>query len=259
MNDEPTLTPWGPPTGQPAPPPSEPITSWHAATPQPPPTRGRAPAQHPGAPKPPSSGIGKYVVGAIGALLVVGVLVGAYFLGRSGGDDSAEPTTTTVAAPTTAPPPSTPPPPPAPETTVAAATLTTPLPTPGNVLAEPAGLFCRDLRGRGYSYSAAVAYYEAHGHTDQMDADKNGIPCETVYPRADIVAYWPQSTYDVVPSYELPSGLLCRDLEARGIGVYDALRYYIWEGSPDRMDADRNGIPCETVYSNAAIVWLTEF
>ena len=40
---------------------------------------------------------------------------------------------------------------------------------------------------------------------------------------------------------------------------YDALRYYIWEGYPARMDADGNGIPCETVYYDAADVWLYEF
>ena len=35
--------------------------------------------------------------------------------------------------------------------------------------------------------------------------------------------------------------------------------YFIWEGSPARMDADGNGIPCETVYPDATEVWLFEF
>lgn len=246
-------TSWSPSVPAPGPDTSwnQPDTSWNQSVPQ------QAPQPH----RQPSA-VGKYLIGAVSALLVVGVLVGAYLLGRSGGDDDAAPTSTstpststtststTSTTPTTITMPTTTPP------VVGSAPPTA---TTGNVLAEPAGLFCRDLRGRGYSYSAAVAYYDQFGRPDQMDADKNGIPCETVYPRSDIVGYWPQSTYDVVPSYELPSGLLCRDLQARGIGVYDALRYYIWEGSPDRMDADGNGIPCETVYSNAATVWLTEF
>lgn len=236
----------------------EPTVGWHQ---DPPPMHVPLATPTPGpAPAPRQrGGAVTYLIGAACALLVVAILAGAYLLGRSGGDNSAEPTTSTSAAPTIAPttaPESTPTPPPA----TAAPQSTTAAPvTPGNVLTEPAGLFCRDLRGRGYSYSAAVAYWQSHDNTDQMDADKNGIPCETVYPKSDVESYWPTATYDVVPSYTLPSGLLCRDLQARGIGVYDALRYYIWEGSPRRMDADGNGIPCETVYSNATIVWLTEF
>ena len=59
------------------------------------------------------------------------------------------------------------------------------------------------------------------------------------------MAYWRQATYEATVSYGLPSGLLCRGLETRGVGAYDALRYYIGEGFPSRMDADGNGIPCE--------------
>lgn len=63
-------------------------------------------------------------------------------------------------------------------------------PGPADVRALPAGLFCRDLNARGYSYSAAVDYWRMHGQPNQMDADRNGIPCETVYPRSDVSAYW---------------------------------------------------------------------
>lgn len=129
----------------------------------------------------------------------------------------------------------------------------------GDVRTLADGLFCRDLKARGYSYSAAVDYWRVHGQPDRMDADKNGIPCETVYPRSDVTAYWPSASYQSVPYYGLPSGLLCRDLASRGINVYGALLYYIWEGFPERMDADKNGIPCETVYPNARQVWLNEF
>ncbi len=117
---------------------------------------------------------------------------------------------------------------------------------PGDVRALPAGLFCRDLYPRGYSYAAAVDYWRLHGQPGQMDIDLNGIPCETVYPVSDVAAYWggnslPDSGY-------LSPGLYCRDLYARGVSYPDAVAYWWSEGSPDRMDIDFNGIPCETVY-----------
>jgi hypothetical protein len=61
---------------------------------------------------------------------------------------------------------------------------------PSAVLDEPGGLFCRDLEAKGYSYSAAVDYWEAEGQPNRMDEDRNGYPCETVYPVEDVVAYW---------------------------------------------------------------------
>ena len=117
---------------------------------------------------------------------------------------------------------------------------------PGDVRTLPAGLFCRDLSAQGYSYSAAVDYWRMHGQTNDMDADRNGIPCETVYPSSDVQAYW--GTY-TVPTGSYPQGLYCRDLYARGASYADAVAYWFSEGAPDRMDADLNGIPCETVYS----------
>lgn len=47
---------------------------------------------------------------------------------------------------------------------------------------------------------------------------------------------------------DLQPGLICRDLLARGFNFVDALDYWVREGTPDRMDKDLNGIPCETVY-----------
>ncbi len=57
----------------------------------------------------------------------------------------------------------------------------------------------------------------------------------------------------------LPSGLFCRDLAADGYSYAAAIEYWRVEGMPDRMDADRNGIPCETVHPTATEVWLREF
>lgn len=72
-----------------------------------------------------------------------------------------------------------------------------------------AGLFCRDLNAQGYSYAAAVDYWRAHGQPNQMDADANGVPCETVYPGSDVAAYWaahlPQSPTPTSPQHS-PAG-----------------------------------------------------
>lgn len=117
---------------------------------------------------------------------------------------------------------------------------------PGDVRGLPGGLFCRDLKARGYSYVAAVEYWRNHGQPNQMDADRNGIPCETVYSRADVGQYWRGREVRTVAS--VPAGLLCRDLVAMGASYGDSVTYWWYSGMPNRMDADGNGIPCETVY-----------
>ena len=200
-------------------------------------------------------------ISAAATLAVIVIIGGAFLIGRSGGNslDKTSATATSLAEPPTTPSTTA-----APATTTSAATV--PIPAPavtvapiGDVRSAAPDLLCRDLKALGYSYSAAVDYWRLYGQPNRMDEDKNGIPCETVYPRSDVVAYWPSTVYNNSISYGLPSGLLCRDLESRGVGVYDALRYYVWEGYPSRMDADNNGIPCETVYPDAAEVWLYEF
>jgi hypothetical protein len=71
-------------------------------------------------------------------------------------------------------------------TTLVATTSTTLTPVTDLEL----GLFCRDLRPLGYSYAGAVQYWLGEGRPDRMDADRNGIPCETVYPESEVVEYW---------------------------------------------------------------------
>jgi hypothetical protein len=61
------------------------------------------------------------------------------------------------------------------------------------------GLFCRDLKARGDSYSGAVNYWRTHGQPKHMDADGNGRPCETVYPVSDVSSYWRHSPAVPVP------------------------------------------------------------
>ncbi|MEU4396573.1 excalibur calcium-binding domain-containing protein [Kribbella sp. NPDC023855] len=121
----------------------------------------------------------------------------------------------------------------------------------GDVRSLPAGLFCRDLKAKGYSYVAAIDYWRLNGQPNQMDADKNGIPCETVYPRSDIGQYW--NGREVGGAAPPASGLLCRDLAARGATYAQAVAYWWYYDMPQRMDADKNGIPCETVYSVAMV------
>lgn len=90
-------------------------------------------------------------------------------------------------------------------TTTAAVTTTTRPP----VAALGAGLFCRDIVSLGYGYSDAVAYWVSEGSPDRMDADGNGIPCETVYDEAAVLAFWgdplPTTTVPVVTRWYGPT------------------------------------------------------
>ncbi len=103
-----------------------------------------------------------------------------------------------------------------------------------------AGLFCRDLADRGHGFPAAVGYWLREGIPDRMDADGNGIPCETVYGTQEVQQFLFGGSWE--------PGLRCRDVADRGGTFEAAVAYWLVEGVPDRMDADGNGIPCETVY-----------
>lgn len=78
----------------------------------------------------------------------------------------------------------------------------------------------------------------------------------------------PDSTAALVELYQtVPTGLFCRDLLhddagshlfiAAGRppidGFFWSLVYWSLEGRPERMDADGNGIPCETLYDSAVV------
>jgi hypothetical protein len=54
-------------------------------------------------------------------------------------------------------------------------------PNATGVTTLPSGLFCRDLHAMGYNWNQAITYWNYWGQPDRMDADLNGIPCETVY------------------------------------------------------------------------------
>jgi hypothetical protein len=50
----------------------------------------------------------------------------------------------------------------------------------------------------------------------------------------------------------LPEGLRCANLQAMGLGPKQAVDYWFLWGAPPLMDADSNGIPCETVWPDVA-------
>lgn len=54
----------------------------------------------------------------------------------------------------------------------------------------PTGLYCRDLRAGSFSYAAAYQYWRLQDRPARMDANRNGMPCETVYSAADLNAFW---------------------------------------------------------------------
>ncbi|HEX7135889.1 MAG TPA: hypothetical protein VF228_25145, partial [Iamia sp.] len=149
--------------------------------------------------------------------------------------------TSTTEAPTT---PST-------STTTTTTTTTTTVPSGPTVIVigggadlDP-GLFCRDLVADGVAYDDAVIYWLEEGRPTRMDEDGNGVPCETVYPAADVEEVWgPQG----LEADGVTPGLLCRDLVADGLDYEAAVTYWETEGRPARMDDDGNGRPCETVY-----------
>jgi hypothetical protein len=120
-------------------------------------------------------------------------------------------------------------------------------PAPRNRTGIEAGLFCRDLDAMGYGVWAAFPYWLAEGAPDRMDADQNGIPCETVFGE-DIEHFLNAAIGE-------PAGQSCADLGLPDdwSGYQRAVAYWMLEGAPDRMDADGNGIPCETVFSTATV------
>jgi hypothetical protein len=52
------------------------------------------------------------------------------------------------------------------------------------------GLYCKDLKRLGYSYPQAMSYWNYWNEPANMDADGDGIPCETVYSAQAVENYW---------------------------------------------------------------------
>ena len=134
-------------------------------------------------------------------ILVLALELSAAGCGGGGeGDAVAQTTTGLIARTTISSPPSpttaattirTTAPPAAPPKVTTATTPTTTSPidlVPVGALGS--GLFCRDLEAMGYPYETAAWYWIAEERPERMDADGNGVPCETVYAPGDVDAFW---------------------------------------------------------------------
>jgi len=110
------------------------------------------------------------------------------------------------------------------------------------------GLFCRDLQARGRTFWDAAVYWVSEGSPDRMDADQNGIPCETIYPAEEI-----DSFLHMGRGY--PSGLTCEQLNLPDDPDtwLVAIAYWMLEDEAPRLDPNGDGLPCETTFSPANI------
>ena len=146
----------------------------------------------------PKGGRGTWWIAAGVGVALIGIAVGVILGTRDGDSPEADAAPTSTAAPTVeSPVGEVPESEEAAASTVASTTTTIPAvttvalaPGPAGVAALAPGLFCRDLDAMGYPYDDAVAYWFLEGSPDRMDADRNGIPCETVYPSTDIAYFY---------------------------------------------------------------------
>lgn len=143
-------------------------------------------------------------------------------------------------------------------TTSTSITTTSTLPPVGEL---ETGLLCRDLADRGYDYEGAVAYWTKEGTPERMDADGNGIPCETVYLEKEVLAFWgdplptttapPATVVTIVYAPDDPYGFAMPDSlpgsdEAHGSGcapgtntLPDGIWFgYVTDRSADSLDFD---------------------
>lgn len=124
-------------------------------------------------------------------------------------------TTTSAAAPTTSEPPTTTTA--STNTTEAVGTTTEPIPTTtlATIETEPAGLFCRDLAAKGYRYEA-VQYWIREGEPSRMDASGKGVPCQTVYSRAEVERRWGADAPGMCPNASELEAALYRNSDLAG-------------------------------------------
>jgi hypothetical protein len=166
------------------------------------------------------------------------VVVGAVLLAACSsptehqGQAQPSPTVATTAATTTTEAP----------TTTAAATTTQPATT--RPIKLVVGKYCAAMKAAGWSFEEARAYYEDHGQPAHMDADGDGIPCETVYGEVGGPGQAPDPQEDCHPAYPddcLPPPPPDLDCDEIGYRVRVDHRY----GDPHRLDADRDGVGCD--------------
>jgi hypothetical protein len=127
-------------------------------------------------------------------------------------------------------------------TTTEAATTTPPATT--RPIRLVAGKYCAAMHAAGWSLEKARAFYEDHGQPAHMDADGDGIPCETVYGEVGDPEPPPVPQEDCDPAYPddcLPSPP--PDLDCADIGHRVTVDHSY--GDPHRLDADRDGVGCD--------------
>lgn len=126
-------------------------------------------------------------------------------------------------------------------------TSTAPPTTPKTAVALPHGLLCQDLKTRGMTYAQAVAYWHAEGDPARMDADSNGVPCETVWPATTVCKIYDTACSGPNETTAPPGGTdprfsTCKAANAAGYGPYTrgVDPEYGWY-----RDQDSDGISCE--------------
>jgi len=220
-------------------------------------------------------------------LVAVGVIVWAV-QDDDNGEDTApstttttttEPTTTTTSTTTTTPP-----------TTTTEATTTIEAvaawiqqqfndryaqSTPAPQVTGPTEIICTDT-----GPVAVGGVFGCHTHTPTEPPDQLEEAGVIVYvlDTTGRAAYnaatdIPDSTESLMEGYQAaPKGLYCRDLlnpdfdpypfsqgpTPSAHGFFWSLVYWSLEGEPDRMDADLNGIPCETLYAPDVVAQVLE-
>ena len=120
-------------------------------------------------------------------LVAAAVMVLAASCTSSNMGDAAVTATSTAASTSTTPTAS--------SSTTASAAPNTTLSTTSTTSLAPidrldSDLSCRELAALGYSYVDAIRYWEREGVPDRMDADWDGIPCETAWPHDDVATFW---------------------------------------------------------------------
>jgi hypothetical protein len=135
----------------------------------------------------------------------------------------------------------------APATTAATTTTettTTTRPATTRPIKLVVGKYCAAMKAAGWSFEEARAYYEDHRQPAHMDADGDGIPCETVYGEVGEPGPAPAPQEDCHPAY--PDDCLPPpppDLDCAQVG--HRVRVDHSYGDPHRLDADRDGIGCD--------------
>jgi hypothetical protein len=163
-------------------------------------------------------------------LIVVGAVLLAACSSPTDDQGQAQPSPTVATATTAA------------TTTTEAATTTRPATT--RPLKLVVGKYCAAMKAAGWSFAQARAYYEDHGQPAHMDADGDGIPCETVYGEVGAPGPAPAPQQDCDPAYPddcLPSPP--PDLDCADVGHRVTVDHSY--GDPHRLDADRDGIGCD--------------